>query len=64
MSRKPPAEGPAASPVTCAWCGQSEPAPPLGWTMQTGERGVEWLCQDCTRRNLRGVEGRLATDWW
>jgi hypothetical protein len=38
--------------------------PPVTWTMQTGERGVEWMCEACTRSNLRSVEGRLPTEWW
>lgn len=38
---------------------------PLEWTMQISDRGrVEFLCSDCSRANLRSIEGRLDTDWW
>jgi hypothetical protein len=32
---------------------------PLGWTIQTGVRGLTYLCEVCTRSNLRSIEARL-----
>jgi len=57
---QPPGRG---TPVSCAWCGAAVAEPPVTWTMQTGDRGVEWMCQDCTRANLRALEGRLPAEW-
>ena len=37
---------------------------PLGWSMATSERGVQWLCLDCTRRNVRSIEAKLPEEWW
>ncbi len=56
---------PAESFVTCGYCGMVETggAPPT-WSMQTSERGVQLICADCTRANLRSIEGKLDTDWW
>ena len=53
-----------ARPVTCVWCGTTADAPPVTWTMQLGERGVEYLCERCTRDNARKIEGSLPTEWW
>jgi hypothetical protein len=50
--------------ISCAWCGRSADDPPLTWTLQTGDRGVEWLCEQCTRSNVRSVEARLPAEWW
>ena len=53
-----------AGAVTCAVCGRSEPALPATWSSQTSERGTSWLCERCTRENLRLIEGRLDEAWW
>ncbi len=56
-------------PVTCAVCGTPgggapDEGPPVTWSSQTGERGTTWLCERCTRENLRSIEGRLDEAWW
>lgn len=51
-------------PVTCAVCGRAEQALPPTWSSQTSERGTSWLCERCTRENLRSIEGRLDEAWW
>jgi hypothetical protein len=51
-------------PVACAWCGTSAEELPATWTCQFGERGREWLCERCTREQLRNIEGRLDAQWW
>jgi hypothetical protein len=51
-------------PVACAWCGLvADPRPPT-WTVQTGPRGVEYLCDRCTRDNLRKIESSLPQEYW
>ena len=50
--------------VACAWCGTQVEDVPVTWTVQTGARGVEYLCERCTRDNVRKIEGSLPTDYW
>lgn len=61
----PPKPEPPAPPAYCTWCGKQAPdgAPPT-WTVQTSERGLQTLCEDCTRSNLRSIEANLSTDYW
>jgi hypothetical protein len=49
---------------TCTWCGAQAEGPPVTWTVQTGARGLEYLCPDCTRTNVRKIEGSLPTEYW
>ncbi|HEX3825553.1 MAG TPA: hypothetical protein VHV79_13925 [Mycobacteriales bacterium] len=51
-------------PTTCSWCGTSADPPPLAWTVQSSDRGIEYLCEKCTRANARNIESNLPTDWW
>ena len=50
--------------ATCVWCGMTAEGPPSTWTLQFGERGAEHLCENCTRDNVRKIEGSLPTEWW
>jgi hypothetical protein len=51
--------------VTCAWCGATADPTPLTWSMSVTERGrEEWLCEQCSRQNVRSIEGRLDSAWW
>jgi hypothetical protein len=54
----------ASASATCAWCGTGAAGPPPTWTAQSGPRGVEYLCERCTRDNLRNIESSLPTEWW
>ena len=58
----------AASPpetTTCGVCGTTTDAPaPVTWSSQSSARGQQWLCERCTRENLRSIEGRLDEAWW
>jgi hypothetical protein len=59
----------ASARVTCSWCGQTADEapitqPPMTWAVQTGPRGVEYLCDRCTRDNVRKIESSLPTDYW
>lgn len=61
-------EGPTGDrSATCTWCGAvATEGTPLGWTLQTSERGrgLEHLCDACSRTNLRSIEARLDPEWW
>ncbi len=49
----------------CSWCGATSPdGVPLSWSMQTSERGVQVLCEPCTRTNVRSIEAKLDGEWW
>lgn len=54
----------AAPVASCAGCGAAGEGPPVTWSSQTGPRGTTWLCERCTRENLRSIEGRLDEAWW
>jgi hypothetical protein len=62
-----PGYGPALV-TTCGLCGTIADAPddslPAGWSLSTEERGVTYLCLDCTRTNVRAIEGKLPEEWW
>jgi hypothetical protein len=50
-------------------CGRTEDEPPVTWTSQRSntprsQDGVMWLCEACTRQNVRSIEGRLDEAWW
>ena len=53
---------------TCARCGATAPGPddglPGGWSLATSERGLDRLCDRCTRENVRAIEARLDEEWW
>jgi len=53
-----------ADAVSCSWCGRIADEPPMTWTRQSTARGTEWMCEDCTRTNLRAVEAKLPDEWW
>ena len=53
--------------TTCDLCGREEPeesAATLTWTMSVegGRRRV--YCDDCSRRHLRALEGKLDSEFW
>ena len=56
-------EAPGAA-ATCAGCGARVQERLPTWSLQVSERGTEWLCDTCTRQNLRAIEGRLDEAWW
>lgn len=53
-----------ADPVTCSACGATCAQAPLTWSVSTGPRGVQRVCDRCTRANLRSIEGKLDEAWW
>jgi hypothetical protein len=50
--------------VSCTSCGTTVEERPATWSMQVSERGVGWICEACTRLNLRSIEGKLDEAWW
>lgn len=50
--------------TTCARCGATHEGLPLTWTcsVENGRRG--YLCDECARRYLPSIEGRLDSAWW
>ncbi len=51
-------------PATCSVCGTRVEDRPLTWSLQVSGRGSTWLCEQCSRDNLRSIEGRLDEAWW
>lgn len=49
----------------CAVCGKlAVGGVPATWMMAHSERGLQVLCDECTRENIRSIEGRLDEAWW
>jgi hypothetical protein len=45
----------------CRRCGASaEGELPRGWSLD----GEHFLCERCTRENVRSIEARLDEEWW
>jgi hypothetical protein len=53
---------------TCSRCGATADGDPdslpAGWSLVSDERGVGSLCAECTRTNIRAIEGKLPEEWW
>jgi hypothetical protein len=50
---------------TCDFCGrQAEEAQTLTWTTSVENGRQKVFCDDCSRSNLRSIEGKLDSDWW
>lgn len=53
---------------TCSRCGATAScAPdglPEGWSFAVERRGLEYMCPDCARANLRAIEAKLPQDYW
>ena len=62
--------GRPASDIVCASCGATpDGAEALSLARITWARGVEngrdtWTCEQCSRRFLRSIEGKLDSSWW
>ena len=54
----------APVPATCGVCGTVVDDLPATWSLQVSERGQVWICERCTRDNLRSIEGKLDEAWW
>lgn len=53
---------------TCRRCGTTGEAPddgiPTGWSLEIADGGTHFLCDRCTRANVRSIEARLSPEWW
>lgn len=63
----------APGEMVCVTCGRtpdpSDPAQAPGAAELTWSRGIErgvpvWTCPQCSRDNLRSIEGKLDSAWW
>ncbi|WP_405587252.1 hypothetical protein [Streptomyces sp. NBC_01190] len=52
------------STTRCAHCGHTAEGLPLTWpcSVENGDR--RYFCDDCARRHLRSIEGRLDSARW
>jgi DNA-directed RNA polymerase subunit RPC12/RpoP len=52
----------------CSRCGTVAEAPddgaPEGWSFAVENRRMTYQCPDCTRANIRAIEGKLPEEWW
>jgi hypothetical protein len=47
---------------TCRRCGTTaEGELPRGWSL---DGATHFLCQACTRENVRSIEAKLDEEWW
>ena len=54
-----------SGPVSCSYCGATADAAPLGWLFETdAHRGDRYVCEQCTRTNVRAIEAKLDKEWW
>jgi hypothetical protein len=51
-------------PVTCGRCERTAAHPPPTWSLRNEFGRRSWLCETCTRDNLRSIEGKLDDAWW
>ena len=51
-------------PTTCSVCGTFVEDRPATWSFLLNARGQQWMCERCTRENLRSIEGKLDEAWW
>lgn len=50
--------------TTCARCGVTHQGLPLTWTCSLEDGRRVYFCEDCARRHLRSIEGRLDSARW
>jgi protein-arginine kinase activator protein McsA len=50
--------------TTCARCDTAAERLPLTWTCSVENGTRVYFCEQCARRHLRSIEGRLDSAWW
>ncbi|MFE6621739.1 hypothetical protein ACFZBP_33255 [Streptomyces sp. NPDC008086] len=50
--------------LVCARCGARADAPQPTWTCSVENGARHYICDTCSRENLRAIEGRLDSAWW
>ena len=53
-----------SEPVRCALCGCTAAEQPLTWTTSLERGRLALYCEQCSRDNVRAMEGRLDADWF
>jgi hypothetical protein len=53
-----------ASCSRCGAPGSDDEGLPPGWSLSTTRRGVEHVCEACTRAHVRDIEAKLDEEWW
>lgn len=52
----------------CARCGTfgdaADGGMPEGWSLDTADQRVQYVCAVCTRANVRAIEAKLPEEWW
>jgi DNA-directed RNA polymerase subunit RPC12/RpoP len=55
------------APMVCGTCGrtpQDESTARLTWGLGVEQGRRVWTCEECSRRYLRSMEGKLDSTWW
>jgi hypothetical protein len=52
--------------TTCDFCGRHETdeANTLTWSFAVENGRPRTYCEECSRANLRAMEGKLDSEWW
>jgi hypothetical protein len=52
--------------TTCDFCGRQEPdeAKTLTWSTAVEDGRLRRYCDECSRRHLRAMEGKLDSEYW
>lgn len=52
--------------ATCDFCGrvETDDAKTLTWTTAVENGRRRTFCDECSRANLRAMEGKLDSEWW
>jgi hypothetical protein len=53
----------ATACLVCHTPSPSEP-PPFTWSASVERGRRAWTCEQCSRDNIRSIEGKLDTAWW
>jgi hypothetical protein len=56
----------STEPTTCDFCGrvETDDAKTLTWTVAVENGRRRTFCDECSRANLRAMEGKLDSEWW
>ena len=55
---------PEVEPPEVALSGAADDQLPAGWSLASSRRGLDRLCADCTRSNIRAIEAKLPEEYW
>ena len=52
--------------MTCDFCGrqESDETKTLTWTVAVENGRLKTFCDECSRANLRAMEGKLDSEYW